>query len=281
MKRFFVLTVLATSAVLACTVTSGGPPDAGNTGADTGVATPDGSSTVLDSAPNDASLGDVATDANADALAVCLGPVVAMAIEDSGATVAQGVPEMKACTESQIAVSAGKYVASRAVLKFELGAAAAAKLASGAVQNVRVRLTLKTSTANAGQAPCLIGPPGNQTNNCLFSFQACPLTSAWTEAPLASCPSYTHQDPGGNVAWPATTFSASCGSSAPKDFSNGADHTGDVEIPIGAALLGPVVAGTKVSVYLPPLAPNSGFAFYSHEEADAAKRPRLLFDCNP
>lgn len=264
----------------ACTIVSGSSPDAGaSTDASGDTATPatDASQASEASVVSDAST----TDGSVDASVMCVGAFVANAVEDTGAIVAQGSPEAKSCTDSSIAVSAGKYVAGRAYVKFDLSASAAAKLAAGTVQNVRVRLTLKTSTANAGQAPCLIGPPGNEINNCMFAFQACPLTSAWAEAPTLSCASYTHQDPAGNVEWPAGTFTATCGTSATKDFANGAVHTGDIDIPISAALLGPAVSGTKVSVYLPPLAPNSGFSFYSHEEPDASKRPKLLFDCNP
>ena len=280
---------LLVSLPLACDETTMGQtgtdagPDAIVSPSDGGASYADGAA-YADAGEDGPALHDAALmDGSHDGSTACVGAVVAPSVEDTGATIAQGAPEVRTCTESPLTSSASKYSSSRVLVKFALQPAAAAKLATGQVQNARVRITLTSASATAGMTPCLVGPAGNQVNNCLFAYRACPMTSAWSEAPLAKCPSYSQQDPSANLDWPGAAFDEThCGSTPVHDFAVAANHTDEViDIPISATDLSQAVSSGFVSVYLPPLAPNSSFGFASHEAPDPTKRPQLLFDCNP
>lgn len=274
----FVVAPLAV--VAACSIVTSTP-----TGTDASVAPDTGIVPLVDSG----ALSDVATASDAaadvalfDSAVACTTAQAFAAAEDVSTFSNQGVPDGHSCSGAELSVDANKYANGRLLLKFNLDAAAATKLAAGAVQNLRLRVTLSAASANAGMTPCLIGPPGNQINNCKFAFSACPMISSWTEAPESACATASFKNPETSTSWPNGTFATTCASGALIDFATPAPHADEVvEIPLTAAVVAPFVTGTTVSLTMPPLASNSSFKIHGHEAADPTKRPQLLFTCNP
>lgn len=219
----------------------------------------------------------------ADGEAACVSATSVAATEDLNTFAAEGKVDGHNCSATDLLVSAEKYTTGRILLKFNVGDAAAAKLTSGEVQNLRLHVTLGSASANAGSLPCLLGPIGNQFgNNCLFAFSACPMISIWTEAPETSCATQLLENPSTSTGWPPDAFSTSCAHGTPIDFAVATSHADEVvEIPLSAAVLGPAVTGGTVSIYMPPLSAYSSFRIHSHESGDPAKRPQLMFTCNP
>jgi hypothetical protein len=239
-----------------------------------GGATPD--------AANVDSSSDSASDA-ADASSVCLGATAVVAAADVTTGAAQGAPDTNVCTGTTLPLGSSKYSTSRALLKFRLPPHISAKFSAGLIQNLRLRFTLVRAGATAGQAPCLIGPPGNQINNCRFAFRACPMLSTWEESPANSCPTHALMNPSAATGWPAGTFESPCAVGAIGDYADSSiTHAGEVvEVPIAVADVMPYLTAGELSLFVPPLSPNSQAELHSREAAVTAMRPQLAFDCNP